>query len=48
MRSRSAMQFAARMVGSCARQAPFGFPVVPGSVGEMRDGVLVRRIGRRP
>ena len=29
IRSRSAMQFAARMVGSCARHAPFGLPVVP-------------------
>ena len=29
MRSRSAMQWHARMVGSCARHAPFGLPVVP-------------------
>ena len=29
IRSRSAMHFAARIVGSCARQAPFGLPVVP-------------------
>ena len=29
IRSRSPMQRAARIVGSCARQAPFGLPVVP-------------------